>query len=400
VVSKRQQVILSVVLEGRSQAEVARSYQVSEATVSRWVARYRTDGDLAFEPRSRRPTTSPTRLPADLVDLIVNLRDHLHSAGLDAGAATIAWHLEHHHPHVAVSVSTIRRYLVTAGRITPNPRKRPRSSYIRFQADLPNQMWQTDMTHWTLTTGAGAEILTWLDDHARYALSVTAHHTVTSPIVVTTFDHASDLHGHPASVLSDNGLYYTARFSRGGTNGPNRFEQHLINLGINQKHSRPNHPTTCGKVERFQQTLKKWLTRQPTAATLDDLQHQLDTFVELYNHHRPHRSLHRQTPHTAYTALPKASPATPTTTAWRTRDDRIDKTGRVTLRHNGRLHHIGIGRAHAGTPIVMLIHNLDIRIIAKTTGELLRTLTLDPTRNYQPTGNPRNPTRQHKNPNP
>jgi transposase InsO family protein len=398
-VSKRQQVILSVVLEGRSQAVVARSYRVSEATVSRWVARFRADGDAAFEPRSRRPNTSPTRLGDEIVQLVVNLRDQLHAAGLDAGPATIAWHLEHHHRGVVVSISTIRRHLIAAGKITPNPRKRPRSSYIRFQAELPNQMWQTDMTHWALADGSDTEILTWLDDHARYALSVTAHRTVTAPTVVATFDTACELHGHPASVLSDNGLYYTARFSRGGINGPNRFEQHLIDLGIEQKHSRPNHPTTCGKVERFQQTLKKWLHRQPRPHTIGELQAQLDTFVELYNHHRPHRSLNRRTPTHAYTTLPKATPGQPADT-WRTRHDRVDKTGRVTLRHNGHLHHIGIGRAHAGNPIVMLIHNLDIRIIHATTGELLRHLTLDPTRNYQPTGNPRNPPRKRNNPNP
>ena len=397
--SKRQQVILSVVLEGRPQAEVARRYQVSKATVSRWVARYRLDGDAAFQPRSRRPNTSPTRLTCGLVDRIVNLRDELDAAGLDAGPATIAWHLQHHQPAITVSVATIRRYLITAERITPNPRKRPRSSYIRFEAELPNQMWQSDMTHWTLHDGTDSEILSWLDDHARYALNVTAHRTVTAPIVVTTFDHACDQHGHPASVLSDNGLYYTARFSRGGLNGPNRFEQHLIDLGIQQKHSRPNHPTTCGKVERFQQTLKKWLARQPTAHSITELQTQLDTFVELYNHHRPHRSLNRRTPAQAYTTLPKAAPGQPTDT-WRARHDRVDTTGRVTLRHNGRLHHIGIGRAHTATPILILIHNLEIRIINTTTGETIRTLTLDPTRNYQPTGNPRNPPHKHNNPNP
>src|SRR5262245_45260940 len=109
--SKRQQMILSVVLEGRTQADVARSYQVSEATVSRLVARYRREGDAAFEPRSRRPASSPTKLADELVEVIVNLRDELSSAGMDAGPATIAWHLEQHH-HTKVSVSTIRRYLI------------------------------------------------------------------------------------------------------------------------------------------------------------------------------------------------------------------------------------------------------------------------------------------------
>jgi len=397
-VSKARLIITAVVLEGRSQAQVARDYRVSQAWVSRLVARYRSEGDTAFEPRSRRPRTRPDATPPDTVALVLALRRQLTTNGLDAGADTIAWHLQHHH-QTTISRATIYRIIRRAELVTPEPKKKPKSSYIRFQAEQPNETWQADFTHHRLADSTDIEILTWLDDHSRYALSVTAHRPVTGPAVVTTFRNTIATHGTPLSTLTDNGLVFTARFANGGRASRNGLENELAKHGVRQKNSRPNHPTTCGKVERFQQTMKRWLRAQPAATTITELQHQLDTFVELYNHHRPHRSLQRQTPHTAYTALPKASPATPTTT-WRTRDDRIDKTGRVTLRHNGRLHHIGIGRAHAGTPIVMLIHNLDIRIIAKTTGELLRNLTLDPTRNYQPTGNPRNPTRQHKNPNP
>ena len=396
--SKARLIITAVVLEGRSQAQVARDYRVSQAWVSRLVARYRSEGDTAFEPRSRRPRTRPDATPPDTVALVLALRRQLTTNGLDAGADTIAWHLQHHH-QTTISRATIYRIIRRAELVTPEPKKKPKSSYIRFQAEQPNETWQADFTHHRLADSTDIEILTWLDDHSRYALSVTAHRPVTGPAVVTTFRNTIATHGTPLSTLTDNGLVFTARFANGGRASRNGLENELAKHGVRQKNSRPNHPTTCGKVERFQQTMKRWLRAQPAATTITELQHQLDTFVELYNHHRPHRSLQRQTPHTAYTALPKASPATPTTT-WRTRDDRIDKTGRVTLRHNGRLHHIGIGRAHAGTPIVMLIHNLDIRIIAKTTGELLRNLTLDPTRNYQPTGNPRNPTRQHKNPNP
>jgi transposase InsO family protein len=246
--SKRQSVILSVVLEGLSQADAARRYAVSEATVSRWVARYRTDGDAAFEPRSTRPTTSPTRLADVVIAEIVNLRDELAAQGLDAGPATIRWHLEDRR-QVVVSPATIRRHLITAGRITPEPRKRPRSSFTRFQAELPNEMWQTDMTHIRLANGIDAEVLSWLDDHSRYALDLTAHGRVNARIVVDAFDKTADQHGYPASVLSDNGLYYTARFARGGASGPNRFEQHLTALGVDQKHSRPNHPT--GTVRRW-----------------------------------------------------------------------------------------------------------------------------------------------------
>jgi transposase InsO family protein len=190
----------------------------------------------------------------------------------------------------------------------PTP-KRPRSSYVRFQADQPNETWQADFTHYSLATGEDSEILSWLDDHARYALSVTAHVRVTGPIVVATFLAAVERHGPPASTLTDNGMVFTTRLA-GGRGGRNAFEATLVRLGVTQKNSRPNHPTTCGKVERFQQTLKAWLRAQPQPATIAELQALLDVFVDIYNQQRPHRSLpHQAPPAIAYRARPKASPS-------------------------------------------------------------------------------------------
>jgi len=122
--SKARLVITAVVVEGRSQSEVARTYGVSQGWISRLVARYRTEGEAAFQPRSRRPTTSPTRLPQSTIDLIVELRRTLGDKGLDAGPHTIAWHL-HHHQHLTVSVASISRHLTAAGLVTPTPSKRP-----------------------------------------------------------------------------------------------------------------------------------------------------------------------------------------------------------------------------------------------------------------------------------
>lgn len=385
--SKRRAIIAAITIEGVSQAEAARRYGVSEATVSRLMARYRVEGAAAFEPRSRRPRSNPNRIADVVNDLIVNLRDHLTIEGLDAGPETIRWHLEHHH-QVTVSVSTIRRRLVAAGRVTPEPRKRPRSSYIRFEAGLPNECWQTDVTyHWLgprrLDQTNRVEILTWLDDHSRYALSVTAHQPVTGSTVVETLQNTGETHGYPASILSDNAFIYTTRFA-GGRGGRNALETLCAGLGITQKHSRPNHPTTCGKVERFQQTLKNWLRAQPLPETLAELQDQLDTFVEVYNHHRPHRSINRRTPATAYNTLPKTGPNDHDNTHYRIRHDHIDTTGTISLRRAGRMHHIGIGRAHAGTPVTLIINDPDIRVINTNTGELLRHLHLDPNRDYQP----------------
>jgi transposase InsO family protein len=399
-VSKARLVITAVVVEGRRPAEVAAAYGVSRSWVYELVARFRREGVSAFEARSRRPKSSPAALEAATVELIVQVRQDLVASGLDGGPDTIAWTLEHHHGK-RVGTSTIHRYLRRAGLVVAQPQKRPRSSYIRFQADQPNETWQADFTHYRLAGGDDNEILSWLDDHARYALSITAHTRVSGPIVVDTFLAACDRHGTPASTLTDNGMVFTTRLS-GGRGGRNGFEAALVRLGVVQKNSRPNHPTTCGKVERFQQTLKAWLRAQPQPATTSELQALLDVFADIYNQQRPHRSLpQRATPTVVYHARPKAGPTTLQDPHRRVRQDIVDSGGTITLRHDGRLHHIGIGRTHARTPVIVLVDDLDIRVVHAATGELLRHLTLDPTRNYQPTGQPHGPPpQQPTQPNP
>jgi transposase InsO family protein len=389
-VSKARLVITAVVVEGRSPAEVVAAYGVSKSWLYELLTRYRLEGEAAFEPRSRRPRTSPTATAPATVERIAELRKELNEAGLDAGPATIAWHLQR--GGVTVSVATIARILTRRGLVTPAPKKRPKASYIRFQAAMPNECWQSDFTHYRLSDGTDVEILTWLDDHSRYVLHCSAHTPVTGKTVLATFRRAAAEHGHPASTLTDNGMVYTVRLAtgRGGRTG---LEAELSRLGIRQKNSRPNHPTTCGKAERFQQTLKKWLRAQPDQpATPAQLQALLDTFIDAYNHHRPHRSLpHHATPAAAYQARPKAGPSGERAADRhdRVRHDRIDANGKLTLRVNGRLHHIGIGRTHARTRVLLLVQNLDVRVIDAATGELLRQLTIDPNRDYQPTGNNR-----------
>ncbi|MGW5190601.1 integrase core domain-containing protein [Kribbella sp. NPDC004138] len=383
----------AVVVEKRPVAEVVAQYGVARSWVYELLARWRLEGEAAFEPRSRRPKTSPRATAPVAVELVLRLRKELVEAGLDAGADTVGWHLQHHHQTV-LSRATIHRILTRAGAVVADPGKRPRSSYLRFAADQPNECWQSDFTHYQLAGGRGVEIISWLDDHSRYALSVTAHAQITGPIVVSTFRETVVQYGIPASTLTDNGMVYTTRLS-GGKGGRNGLETELRKLNIIQKNSRPNHPTTCGKVERFQQTMKKWLRAQPVQpATVAELQALLDAFVDEYNQRRPHRSLpHRATPAAAYTARPKAGPSTDRTGEihHRVRTDRIDHTGVVTLRVNGRLHHIGIGRTHARTHVLILVHDLQIRVVDAATGELLRELVLDPDRDYQPTGRPPGP---------
>ncbi len=250
-------------------------------------------------PGGRAPARR--RTSDDVRGRIVALRTELAASGLDAGPVTIAWHLEREGLPVP-STSTIRRVLHAAGLVVPEPRKRPRSSWIRFEAAAPNEVWQSDFTHWRLADGSEVEICSWLDDHSRYLLGCTVFRRVGGDDVVATFTAAGDAHGWPAATLTDNGAVYTSRFT-GGRNG---FEYLLAYLGIRQKNGAPGHPQTQGKIERFHQTLKRWLGRQPRARTVGELQAQLDAFRLAYNEQRPHRAIGRHTPGEAYRATPKA----------------------------------------------------------------------------------------------
>jgi transposase InsO family protein len=392
--SKARLVVVAVIVEGRPVAEVARSYGVARSWVYKLLARYRAEGEAAFEPRSRRPKTSPSAISADAAELIVRLRGQLSGQGLDAGPHTIAWHLRRHH-QVTVSPATVHRYLARAGLVAREPRKRPRSSWVRFAAEQPNECWQSDFTHWQLAGGGRAEILAWIDDHSRYALSVTAHEVVTGAIVLDAFRAACGRHGIPAATLTDNGLVFTTRRSAGARNA---LEAELARLGVIQKNGKPHHPQTQGKVERFHQTLKRWLARQPPPADLAALQQQIDAFTRAYNHHRPHRALDRKTPAAAYAARPRAAPASPPAGPAAVRTIRVASNGTITHRNGGRSHHIGIGRQYAAATVLVITRALHIQITDPATGEILRDLTLNPARDYQPAGTP--PGRKRKTPPP
>jgi transposase InsO family protein len=333
----------------------------------------------ALEPRSRRPKTTPIATPEGVRGRVVELRRRLAADGLDAGPVTIAWHLEQAGLR-APSTSTIRRILHQAGLIVPEPRKRPRSSYTSFQMAQPNEMWQSDFIHWQLRDGTGVEILNWLDDHSRYLLSATAHQPVTGDVVVAEFLATVERYGPPASTLTDNGSVYTSRF----TGGRNAFEYVLPLLGVRQKNGSPGHPQTQGKTERFHQTQQRWLAARPAATTVHELQRQLDEFRAHYNEQRPHRALDRRTPGEAYRATPKALPASNGHPQghYRLRYDRLDNTGKMTLRRAGRMHHLGIGAAHARKRVLALADDRAITVIELDTGEVLSTHQIQPDKTY------------------
>jgi transposase InsO family protein len=377
-------VVAAVLVEGRTKSEVARDYGVSRRWVITLVQRYLAEGEAGLVARSRRPHTSPARTAEAIEDEIVAIRKDLDKNGHEAGAATIAEHLHRRHG-AAPAVSTIWRILSARGFVVAQPHKRPKSSYLRFAAEQPNERWQTDITHWTLADGSEVEILHWLDDHSRLLLASTARRVFKAPDVEASYQKIAAQYGNPASVLSDNGAVFTGRFRRGRV----ALELTLHSRGVVFLHSRPYHPQTCGKVERVHQTVKKHLATQPRASTLAQLQRQLDRFRGYYNTVRPHRALHRQTPQQAYQARPKAAASgTPLIGGhYRVRHDKIDTDGKLTLRHNSRLHHIGLGRRHAGTTVLILVHDRHVRIIT-TSGKPLRDFQLNPDKDYQPQAKP------------
>lgn len=376
-------VVDAVVIEGRSYREVAAAHGVSKSYVGKLVGRFHEGGYPAIAPRSRAPRRIPHRTPDLTEDEIVRLRKELTELGVDAGAQTIHYHLGRSHEQVP-SVSTIWRVLRRRGFVVPEPHKRPRSSWTRFEATLPNECWQSDVTHWRLRDATEVEIVNFIDDHSRVAIASRVLARASAPVVLEVFREAGERWGLPAALLTDNGCVYTT-WHRGG---PNVMQTELLSLGIDYRHSRPYHPQTCGKVERFHQTMKTFLAKQDPAGSIGELQAQVDRFVAYYNEVRPHRAVGRRPPIAAFEARDKARPSGPKIEVGagvRVRRDRIDKHGRVTLRHRTKLHHIGIGARHRGKRVILLVKDLDVRVVALD-GELLRHLTLDPSRDYQPQG--------------
>src|SRR5216684_2968845 len=362
-------IVDAVVLEHRSPTELARAHGTTRRWIHPLVKRFKEGGYSSLAALARRPLSCAHQTSPDVQAQVLRLRQELVAAGHDVGPETVP------------SVATVWRILKRNGLITPQPQKRPRSSFIRFEAKLPNETWQVDSTPWLLADGSPVEILNFLDDRSRLALASNSFPTVKAHDVVRAFHSASKTFGLPASLLSDNGAVFTGKSRRGKV----LLELELERLGIVFKHSTPYHPQTCGKVERFQ-TVKRFLRKQPPAGSIAELQFQLDAFRDYYNSKRPHRALRRLTPLAVFNELIKAKPALqPAPTDHRVRRDKIDSFGKVTLRYLGRLRHIPVGTAHKNRKVNLLVAGPDVRIIADD-GELLRALTIDPTRNYQPLG--------------
>ena len=364
---------------GRPIAELAAAHGLSRGWLYKLLARYRREGPQGLEPRSKRPRSSPTRIADLYEDEIVSMRKELTDAGFDAGAETIHFHMATPGRNVP-SVSTIWRVLKARGFVTPQPHKRPKNSWHRFVADFPNECWQADVTHVEVADGVVYEVLNMVDDHSRLCVASHVFVSTRAPDVVRTLHKAAETWGYPQRLLTDNGRIFTTPMG----SGVGAMETELLSLGIGTRHGKPYHPQTQGKVERFHQTLKKYVAKQEPATTKKQLQGQLNRFVSYYNTERPHRGIARRVPLEVWRLREKAVPigAKIDAAGYRVRHDKVDRSGSVTLRYKGKLHHIGVGCPYAGWRVILLVAGLDVQVLGLD-GSPLRHLTLDPSVDYQ-----------------
>lgn len=360
-------------LPGVSVTAVCAELGISRQTYYRLKRRYDAEGPAGLQPRSRRPHTSPNKTGLAMELEILRLREEL---PVRRGAAAIVAELDRR-GYPAPAPATVHRILCAAGLVRPAPQKRPRSSWRRFTYPDPNGCWQIDATDWQLADGTPVTICDVLDDHSRVVVAALVGPVgsgATAALAVAAFTAAATRWGLPARVLTDNGSCF------GGVDKRGTFPQVLGELGVGLIHSSIRHPQTCGKIERFHQTLKQHLAALPRAASVAELQQQIDAFVDYYNHRRRHSALSRATPAQAHAARSPALPGPPY----------HPHTGRVTVRTltadtRGALRYerttVNLGPDHTGHRYTLINYGTRL-LILDTDNRPVRALTLTPGKRY------------------
>ena len=367
-------------LEGVNKAGLAREIGISRSGLYRAKGRYEAEGLAGLEDRSRRPKSSPNQTSDEMEDLLVRTRKELLDEGLDAGPWSIHARLIVDGVRGVPHPSTIWRRLTKRGLITPEPNKRPKVSLHRFEAGRPNELWQTDATHTELADGTSVEIINVVDDHSRVCIAATAVVVTTAARVWQTLARAIATWGPPQRILSDNGAPFVA----------GSVTENLAALGINRSRTRPHHPQTNGKVERFHKTQQQWLDARPSPASLRELQALLDEHAEHYNTVRCHSAAGRRPPIIRFQATPPAIPiGVDITDEVHTGTYTVSRSGTIPIK---RRWDIGVGVRWAGATVTVIVQGTHAAVFCND--QLVRQLTLDPTRRYQPSGNKRGGPRQ------
>jgi transposase InsO family protein len=361
-----------------SVTRLCRELGVSRDTYYEAKKRFDAEGVTGLLPRSRRPRASPNQTPVAMEDAIVRARKELDDEGWDNGARSIRYRLQRQGLAPPV-VSTIHQVLRRRGLVVDQPRKRPHSASHRFEYPAINSCWQMDGTSWKLAGGSPVTIIAVIDDHSRRCLGHYAAAGETGYAVWACFVNAVNRYGLPARVLTDNGTSFNAR--RRGWEV--EFTRNLTALGVLPISAGNHHPQTNGKCERSHSTLKRWLSKLPPAASIPTLQTQLNTFDRAYED-RPHQSLSGATPAERWNTAVAEQPGAPAATRTKVTTVNVDGRGSVAI---GARYQAQIGRRFTGLTVTVISQGTQVGIFHGNV--LIRDLTIDTSRRYQPSGKPR-----------
>jgi transposase InsO family protein len=322
-------------------AELCRRFGISRKTGYKWLARYEAEGMSALADRSRRPQHSPARTPGEVEATIVRLR----KKRPDWGARKLIRRL-HALGHADLpGPSTGQAILKRNGLIAPEQSVK-HQAFVRFEHPYPNSLWQMDFKgHFALSAGGRCHPLTVLDDHSRFNLAIRACANEQGVTVQAELSALFRRYGLPEAIGVDNGSPWGDSFEHPYT----PLVLWLIRQQVTVWHSRPYHPQTLGKNERFHRTLKTELLARKPLKDLPAAQRAFDDWREVYNFERPHEALEGHTPATRYR---------PSVRGFRERPAPIEYAPDFTVRkvdQNGRFSFKGqslrIGNAFHGYPI-------------------------------------------------
>src|SRR5215468_4427509 len=277
--------------------EVAVRYGVSRQSVHSWLRRYEQGGLGALADRSRRPDGCLHQVSAGIEAAVCEMRRE-HPKW---GPLRLAHELAKAGMVPAPSRMSVYRVLVRHGLIEPEARKRPRSSYRRWERDEPMALWQLDIVGGAfLAGGTEAKVVTGVDDHSRYCVIASVVARATGRAVCLAFAAALRAYGVPGEVLTDNGKQFTDRFGKGGEV---LFDRICRDNGITHRLTQPRSPTTTGKVERFHGSLRRELVDDAVPfADLAAAQAAVDAWRQEYNTTRPHQALGMASPADRFTS--------------------------------------------------------------------------------------------------
>lgn len=348
---------------------------ISRQTYYVFKRRFDAGGLESLVPRSRRPLSSPGATDATVMAQIIERRATLIKDGLDCGAVSIRYWLlrEGRRPP---SARTIHRILVAHGLVEPQPRKRPRKSFKRFEKSLANECWQMDGKDRSLADGTMVKVLRVQDDCSRQIMASQAARSENTADSWACIQIAMERYGAPAMFLSDNGSAFSQRRKN---HILGELEARLRLSGILPVTSSIGHPQTCGKKEREWQTLDRWLAARPLAASLAELQTQLDAYDLIFNHQRPHQAHDGKTPAERYAAADKATAANdPLAAPIEIKNVKVRSNGVINL---GREMKMSIGKQWAQATVTILREDPAVAIFHNN--ELIEFLHIDPDREYQ-----------------